>query len=341
MKRHILKRITIIITAILLVSTGIACIKLIQFARYVEHQTGLTPLSLIHLLTDSGVQLHSTDERINILLLGIAGGAHEGGDLTDTIILVSLQLNKPTVTLLSIPRDIWSETLKDKANSAYHYGEKKKKGGGLVLSKAIIEEITGIPVHYTILVDFFRFEQLIDQIGGIDVNVLASFTDAEFPIAGKENDTCGGDLTYKCRYVTVRFEEGIQHMDGRQALMYVRSRHAEGKEGTDFARSTRQQDMLIALKNKIMQMRPWFHPKLAVSLLTLFDEATETDMMVSEQLPVGKLALRITLGDIRKISIEPLFTMAPLWKYNRYVLIPLKDDQTLKALIKSSLEQTD
>ena len=65
-----------------------------------------------------------------------------------------------------------------------------------------------------------------------------AFTDSQYPIAGKENDACGGDATFACRYKTVQFQAGSQHMDGKTALMYVRSRHAEGDEGTDFARGT-------------------------------------------------------------------------------------------------------
>ena len=75
---------------------------------------------------------------------------------------VSLDFKKRKALLVSLPRDIWSPTLRDKINSAFHYGEEKKKGGGLTLAKFVVEEVLGQPVHYSILVDFSSFKGLID-----------------------------------------------------------------------------------------------------------------------------------------------------------------------------------
>ena len=71
---------------------------------------------------------------------------------------LSLNTATKTVALISIPRDIWSETLKDKVNTAYHYGEEKKKGGGLLLSKVSVEDVIGIPVQYAVVIDFSGFK---------------------------------------------------------------------------------------------------------------------------------------------------------------------------------------
>ncbi len=338
MKRQRYSQLQLIIIVILFFVSIFFSIKTYRYIQAVSAQTGVTPQILLQLIIDGTDSLKSSDGRINLLLLGIAGGTHEGPDLTDTMLVVSLKKDSPSISLLSIPRDIWSETLKDRINSAYHYGEEKRKGGGKVLAKAIVEDVTGLVIYYVVIVDFSQFERLIDVVGGIDVVVPKAFIDTQYPIAGKENDECGGDTTYACRYETVQFLEGLQHVDGKTALKYVRSRHAEGDEGTDFARGIRQQEVIVALKEKIMQSKPWFHPNTSIQLLQLADLATDTDMTIGEQLTMGKYLLNVQLRAFSKISIEPLLINPPSWMYGRYVLVPEKDFETIHSFIKKSLE---
>ena len=316
-------------------------IKIYRYIQGVSTQTGITPRILTQLLFDGVVSLKSTEGRINVLLLGMSGGSHEGPDLTDTMIVASVSKIGPAISLLSLPRDIWSETLKDKINSAYHYGEEKRKGGGKILAKAIVEDVTGLVIHYVVVIDFSRFENLIDMVGGVDIVVLKAFIDPQYPITGKENDECGGDATFSCRYETVQFQAGPQHVNGSIALKYVRSRHAEGDEGTDFARGVRQQDIIVALKDKIMKSKPWLHPNTSLKLLQIADVATDTDMTIGEQLTMGKYLMSVQLQAITKISIEPLLITPPSWMYGRYVLVPEKDYETIHAFIRSTLMQEE
>lgn len=322
----------------LLIATGILLFggifftgfQTLGFFQRVEKQFGLTPSSIFQLVTDGETMVASTDGRVNILLLGVGGGNHDGSDLTDTIIIVSFHLTDKTVSLISVPRDIWSDALQDKINSAYHYG-------GLPLSSSIIESIVGIPIHYTAVVDFAQFKTMIDYIGGIDVNVTTAFIDEEYPIAGKENDECNGDWTYACRYQTISFEKGIEHMDGDRALMYVRSRHAENNEGNDFARGKRQQDVVIAVKAKILSLEPWYNPEMSHTLFQALDKATVTNLTVGQLLALGKLSMGISTENIKKISIESYLEEAPTWKYNRYALEPKESFEEIHAFIKAAL----
>src|SRR3989338_6295415 len=114
--------------------------------------------------------------------------------------------------------------------------------------------VVGIPIQYAIVLDFDHFKQIIDFFGGVDVDVQRSFTDHKYQIAGKENDLCNGDSGYKCRYETISFQKGKTHMNGTQALKFVRSRHAEGVEGSDFSRNKRQQKVIEALQKKIVSL---------------------------------------------------------------------------------------
>jgi len=329
---------SVIVVIVLVTLFIVGGIKLIRFNADFTKNTGLSLMTIMKLVVDGGANLKTSDNKVNVLLLGMAGGVHDGADLTDTIIVGSFDTQKHSIALISIPRDVWSDTLKDKVNSAYHYGEEKKDGGGIVLARAIMEDVTGLPIHYVVTLDFTQFENLIDVLGGIDVTVETAFIDTEFPIAGRENDECDGDKTYACRYETIQFQTGIQHMDGTLALKYVRSRHADGDEGTDFARSRRQQDIILALKEKIMKLQPWFHIDIAKKLLVAADTATDTDMTIGEQLTIGKMALRNS-SSMKKISMEQLLIVPPTWMYGRYVLVPETNYETVHAYIQQELQK--
>lgn len=285
------------------------------------------------LLFNKDPNLKKYQDRTNVILLGIAGGNHAGADLTDAIIFLSINYQKKDVVEVSVPRDIWSQTLKDKINTAYHYGEEKKKDGGLILAKSIVEEVVGLPIHYAWVVDFSGFQKLIDLAGGVDVDVQNPFTDKLYPIPGREDDFCGGDQTFACRFETLNFEIGLQHMDGERALKYVRSRMAEGSEGTDFARSRRQQQVIAALKNKLLQLSFfWENLKHIKELVRAFDDATNTDMKLSEQILFFKSFVKLPDQKIRKIvldsgdeekKIKGFLVNPPLWQYKgEWVLIP-------------------
>ncbi len=338
MHRSSVKTVPFILAITVLIGLAILVVQLVRFTKSAEKQFGLTPVSMFQLATDGEAMVKSTDGRVNILLLGVGGETHEGPDLTDTIIVISFHLSKKSLALVSIPRDIWSDSLKDRINSAYHYGEAKKKGGGLMLSSIIVEDVVGIPIHYALVVDFSQFESLIDYIGGIDINEPTGFTDTQYPIKGKENDECGGDITYACRYETIRFEKGIQHMDGKRALMYVRSRHAEGGEGNDFARGRRQQDVIVAVKTKILSLEPWYHPDMSVRLFQFFDKATKTDLTIGQLLALAKRGMGVKQENIQKLSIEPYLEEASVEKYNRYALDPKESFEQIHTFIKDSLK---
>jgi polyisoprenyl-teichoic acid--peptidoglycan teichoic acid transferase len=301
---------------------------------------GLTSGNIYSILFSNGVKLASSDGRTNVLLLGVGGNGHEGGDLTDSMLILSLSDVGHMMDVVSVPRDIWSDTLKDKVNSAYHYGEEKQSGGGLVLARTIVEEITGIPIHYSLMFDFSVFSDAVDFVGGIDVNVLSPFTDTQFPIAGKENDTCDGDPQVLCRYQTISFETGLTHMDGARALQYVRSRHAEGTEGTDFARSRRQQEVLLAIRSKAVSGSNWFGMIRRFALVRTINEKTKTDMTASEILTYGKIMQTVGTNTIKKISIEQLFMNPSEELYDgKYVLVPVENYTTVHEFIVGSMKK--
>jgi len=226
-------------------------------------------------------ELASYNGRTNILIMGKAGGdrSYDSPDLTDTMMLVSISLAKPNIKIISIPRDTWIPEIRAKINSAYYWGGQKSPGGGITLAKAITEEVVGVPIQYGAVIDFSGFKDIIDELGGIQVNVSNSFTDYYYPIAGKENDNCGGlDPSFMCRYQTVSFKAGQQTMNGDTALIFVRSRHAEGIEGTDLAREARQEKVIDAIKNKLLDKKVYENPKTDLVVIKTVLNSIQTDV---------------------------------------------------------------
>lgn len=251
--------------------------------------------------------LKKSGNRVNVLFLGIGGEKHDGPLLTDTIIYASIDPKLQKETLISIPRDLWIPDIKAKINTAYAIGEQERKGGGLILVKAAIEKILNQHVDYALRIDFNGFIKAIDAIGGIDINIETSFEDLEYPIAGKENDACGFTgmefekratssaalEAFSCRYEHLSFEQGIEHMDGDRALKFVRSRHARGSEGTDFARARRQEIVIKTFKDKVFSLNILLSPNKLIDLYNIFQNSLDTNIKAEEYDDFIKLAQKM------------------------------------------------
>jgi LCP family protein required for cell wall assembly len=268
------------------------------------------------------------DGRTNVLILGKGGQNHNAPDLTDTIMFASFDHQIPSVNVISLPRDIWVPALRAKLNSMYFWGNEKEGGGGLKLAKSSVEEIVGQPVHYGLVIDFDGFQEIINVMDGVEVDVENSFTDRRFPIEGKENDECDGDPEYKCRYETITFKSGTQTMDGETALKYVRSRNAEGDEGTDVARAARQQKLLAAIKERILSSEILLSSSKLLNLKDAAIKYIETDINSNS---AAILARRVyqARDNISSHVLPEDFLISPPKSYrydNLYVFIPAADD---------------
>lgn len=268
--------------------------------------------------------INSKPGGVNVLILGKGGIGHDAPDLTDTIILA--KISNQEISLISLPRDIWVPEIRAKINSAYYWGKQKDQGFKLVDQS--VNTITATPPNYNVVIDFSVFKNIVDVLGGVKVEVKNSFTDSKYPIAGRENDLCNGDKTHACRYETVNFQKGIQIMDGDTALKFVRSRNAIGTEGTDFAREARQQQVISAIKSKMLSTEILFSPKKIKSLWKIAVGSVETDI------PKGFLGtlVRMVFDARNNISSsvipEELLTHPPTAsRYDgQYVLIPKSGD---------------
>lgn len=282
---------------------------------------------VIHAINAYNQVLPSHEGRTNILLLGVAGGDHAGSDLTDTIIFTSIRHSDGKVNLISIPRDVWVDSMKAKINTAYFYGEQKRMGGGFVLVKAAVSEIIDQPVHFVAMINFTNFENVIDALGGVTIEVERTIDDYFYPIPGRENDLCNGDPEYLCRYEHLHFDAGTVHMDGKTALKYVRSRQSVGDEGNDFARSARQEKLLLALKDQLLSQKTITNIKGLNQLYQSLSSAIESDVTADLYPAFAKLALHVSQNNNIETSAisEPNQLVHPAItnEFNRqWVLIP-------------------
>lgn len=290
-------------------------------------------------------------ESFNIALLGIGGAAHDGPDLSDTIILANVNLKQNKVHMFSIPRDLWVPGDKDKINSIYA-NAKLDGGSGISAIEAVLEMITGQKIDYVLVLDFAGFVKLVDHLGGIDVDVVQTLDDYHYPIEGLEEDNCGKtdeDIEaftattsaetelwdyFPCRYKHLHVDFGQNHMNGQQALEFVRSRHGVGSEGSDFARSRRQQLVISALKEKAFSLGVILNPvKLAGIYNILKDKDNiDTNINIDKIDDFIKLADKLKEGEINNYVFDEgngfdkfgLLLNPPITEEYRYkwVLIP-------------------
>lgn len=229
--------------------------------------------SILDIFTKTELKGESTG-RTNILLLGYGGVGHSGNGLSDTMEVLSIDWKTNQMATLSVPRDLWVNVPGrgfSKINAANAYG-------GAPLASSTVSQILGIPIHYTVGLDFNGFSQIVDSVGGLDINVEHSFTDYQYP-KGECIDATG----VNCGLMTVHFDAGLQHMDGTKALIYVRSRHSiDNGEGTDFARSRRQQLAMTALKTKLLNLNTLANPVKVTELLNSVGNHLATTLSLGE-----------------------------------------------------------
>ncbi|MCK5061088.1 LCP family protein [Candidatus Parcubacteria bacterium] len=266
-------------------------------------------------------------DRINILLLGQGGRKHEGGYLTDTIMLASLEPSSQKVSLVSIPRDL-TVPVEDmdyqKINSINAYAEMESNGsGGLAVCQAV-SDILDMPIDYYVRVDFAGFIDIVDEMGGIDVDVERTLNDYRYPIMGMEKNE-----DYEARFEHLRIEAGLQHMDGGLALKYSRSRHALGSEGSDFARARRQQIIISAAKDKLLSRSTLLSPAKIINIINELDEHIATNLKAWEMIKIWDKFKNVNKEDIitRVLDNDPNgLLIDTITEEGAYVLVPRSGD---------------
>jgi polyisoprenyl-teichoic acid--peptidoglycan teichoic acid transferase len=244
------------------------------------------------------------DGRINILLLGRGGDGHEGPDLTDTLIIASIDPVHKEAALVSIPRDFWVKPAAGgpytKINSVYANAKYAVQNGKKIPNQAAaaedageaaiaktVESVFGIPIHYHTMVDFEAFRKSIDTVGGVDVNVRTQLYD---PTVAWEN-----------KWNPVIAAVGLQHMDGKKALLYSRSRN--GSARGDFDRAERQREVMIALKEKVFSLGTFSNPVKISQLVDAFGNHVQTNFDTNELLRLYGIVKTIPSTKVTSVGL--------------------------------------
>jgi polyisoprenyl-teichoic acid--peptidoglycan teichoic acid transferase len=250
-------------------------------------------------------EIRQDEGKTNFLILGYhQEGKQNGDEMTDTIVVLSYDQGTGEAKMISVPRDIWDQDMQSKVNTAYHYG-------GLGMAKEVIGKVIEEPIHYSLAIDFNGFSAVVNTVGGVTVEIPETFDDYEFPIPGKEADLCGDEVYvegkfYECRYQHVHFDQGLTYLDGERALQYVRSRKAWGDEGTDFARSRRQQQVIEAIVKKVTDKKFLGSPENMANLLSIYTNFTKTDMEKSDYFDLLNFAFQ-NYSKLLKTEVKKVF----------------------------------
>lgn len=241
------------------------------------------------------------NDRITILLLGVDSGHAREFANTDTMLVASISVSRGTLTMVSFPRDISrfplysGGTYRDKLNSlmsaAANNPSKYPDGPARTLANEL-GFLLGIPIQYTASMNLVGFEEMINTVGGVDINNETSIDDPLY-------DWFDGTFGFK-------LSAGPHHLDGRHALAWVRSRRGAGDN--DFKRADRQQQLLIALKGKLTE--PAVIAKLP-DLLQIAGRSVSTDLPPDLLRQSVAMAADINAAKVQRVVLGPPYTEHP------------------------------
>ena len=239
----------------------------------------------------------------NILLLGQGDSGHDGKDLTDTAIVLSLDPNKTkSAVMLSLPRDLYllhTEKMgKGKLNTFYRdykgYLKYMKKMDSDSASGEAIKELgaeigrnLGLNMHGTIKIDFTAFEQAVDAIGGMDIEVPYDIADNEYP-----------DENYG--FEPFKISKGMNHLNGKTAPKYARSRSTT----SDFDRSARQQQLIKELGRKAKEEGLHKKPGIVIDFLKIYKNNVETTLSMRELIGLASMASEIEPKNVISMQLN-------------------------------------
>lgn len=253
-------------------------------------------------------------ERVNILLVGVDSAPSRTTQLTDTMLVVSLDPDGTASAMVSVPRDLYGAPLPDgkpfnrKLNTLMVYASAHPDAfplGGVGTLKATIGKLLGVRIHYFAAINMFGFKEMVDSIGGVDITVLRAIND---PTYWDEYDNQTGFY----------LKAGTYHMNGHTALAFVRSRKGAGDN--DFTRADRQQQLLTAIRDKLTA------GNLLLALPGLLDAVKKT---IATDVPSGRLAelaravQSADMSQLERIVLQPPeYMTVDAHSAAGYILIP-------------------
>lgn len=259
----------------------------------VTNTGGAAPTLLTKNIEEISTQMVSKDgdTRINIVIAGIGGKGHKGGSLTDSLQVLSIDPFNNKAAVVSLPRDFYltlSNKTSVKLNTVYQTGDAQGAGKGGALLKDEIGKILDLKIHYFINIDFAGFEQLVDSLGGVTINVDKAINDPYYPDEALEG------------YEPFHINAGKQMMNGKTALKYARSR----KTTSDFDRSRRQQQLIVVIKDKALSLGVLANPAKISEIVKIIGSHIKTDIQLNEMQELAKRYKEIQSDSIESKVID-------------------------------------
>ncbi|MCC6791731.1 MAG: LCP family protein [Thermomicrobiales bacterium] len=259
---------------------------------------------------------------LNILIVGVDRRADGGDQNADVLIIAHVDLINKRVAAVSLPRDLLVEIPgigPDKINGAYNYGvlsDPDSAVSGVAKVRDTIESVFGVPLDGYVLIDFNGFEEVVESVGGVDLDVPYEIVDEEYP-------------TEDYGVETIRFEPGMQHMDGETALKYVRTRHAD----SDDARRERQYQVLLALFDKGKSVGSVTR---ADEMIVALGNSVQTSFPLDQQWTLARLGNEIDRADIRLSVLGPPLLESGYTEDGKWVYFA--DQAAMVAFVQDALK---
>lgn len=276
------------------------------------------------MVTEQDVWPAPDNGRVTILLLGIDARdkLKEGASRTDVMTLVTIDPISKTAAMLSIPRDLYvplpGYNEQQRINTAYFWGEVNGlPGGGPGFAEETVTYNFGIPLQRYAVIDFEGFKQIVDAVGGVEIDVPQEIVDYEYP-------------TPDYRTEVLQIPAGRIHMDGELALKYVRTRHGD----SDFGRLQRQQQVMLAIRDKAVSLGSI---NRVPEVLNAISDSLQTDLTLPEILSLAKKWSQIPRANIRNYRIDETMIQPYITPQGGQVLLP--DREKIAQVVAQFLGQ--
>ena len=296
------KRLAVTLILLLLVIGGWLGFKFVSNALKVFHGNVWSVLTITKLRgEDVG--------RVNILLAGNSADdpGHQGGDLTDSIMIVSIDTKDNTASLLSVPRDLWVSIPGNghgKINEVYvdgeaqHFNAPGYPSGGMGLLEKVVEQDFGIHINYYALVNYNALRDAVNAVGGVDITIQSS----------DQRGLYDPSIDYSTHGPLVRLSNGLHHLNGQQALDLARARGdasgSYGFPGSDFDRTEHQRQLLLALKSKALSAGVLANPASLGSLFDSIGKNIRTDFTLGEARRLYDIGKNISNNNVQSVSLN-------------------------------------